>query len=225
MKSKKLRERIGKILAMIILIFGMLVILTPIVLMVSDSLKSKDAVTKMPPSLIPQETYKFNYQGKDLFVYDIPVDGQMRQLALLSKSGKTGVFIDPQNPDLRYDLEVSTGTRAKHTVIHWDNFLQVLKVVPFGTYFKNTLFIMILATIGTVISCTLVAYAFSRFRAPGLNILFLVLLSTMMLPPQVTLIPTFIIFKKIGWYDTFWPLICRLSLPTPTTCSCCASFS
>jgi multiple sugar transport system permease protein len=66
---------------------------------------------------------------------------------------------------------------------------------------------VVFGTIGTVISCTLVAYGFARFKAKGLGILFIILLSTMMLPTQVTLIPAFIIFQKIGWYDTLLPLI------------------
>jgi ABC-type glycerol-3-phosphate transport system permease component len=60
---------------------------------------------------------------------------------------------------------------------------------------------------GVLISCSLVAYGFSRFRAPWLNILFLVLLSTIMLPRQVTLIPVYILFQKIGWIDSLLPLI------------------
>jgi ABC-type glycerol-3-phosphate transport system permease component len=56
-------------------------------------------------------------------------------------------------------------------------------------------------------SCSLVAYGFARFRAPALDILFLLLLSTLMLPPQVTLIPMYVLFQKIGWVNTFLPLI------------------
>jgi multiple sugar transport system permease protein len=79
--------------------------------------------------------------------------------------------------------------------------------VPFGQYLLNTLIVVVFGTIGTVVSCTLVAYGFARFRNKAFPILFLILLSTIMLPPQVTLIPTFIVFKVIGWYDTLLPLI------------------
>jgi multiple sugar transport system permease protein len=60
---------------------------------------------------------------------------------------------------------------------------------------------------GMLFSCSLVAYGFARFRARWLNILFLLLLSTIMLPRQVTLIPIYVLFQKIGWVDTLWPLI------------------
>ena len=60
---------------------------------------------------------------------------------------------------------------------------------------------------GTLLSSSIVAYGFARFRAPGLNVLFLLLLSTMMLPRQVTLIPVYLLFSRLGWVDTLKPLI------------------
>jgi ABC-type glycerol-3-phosphate transport system permease component len=78
---------------------------------------------------------------------------------------------------------------------------------PFDRYAINSLMFVGFSTIGTVVSCTLVAYGFARFRAKGLGVLFLLLLSTIMLPGQVTLIPQFVLFSKIGWYDTLYPLI------------------
>jgi multiple sugar transport system permease protein len=82
-----------------------------------------------------------------------------------------------------------------------------MTTVPFGKYLQNTMLIVVTTTIGVLISSVLVAYGFSRFRAPGLNLFFLILLSTIMLPSQVTLIPTFVLFQRMGWYDTFLPLI------------------
>lgn len=73
-------------------------------------------------------------------------------------------------------------------------------------FLKNTLIIVILNVIGTLISSSIVAYAFARLRFPGKGALFLVLLSTMMLPAAVTLIPTFLIFRWLGWIDTLKPL-------------------
>jgi multiple sugar transport system permease protein len=205
--GKKAQSRFALIVSMILLSFGLLIVLTPLVWMLISALKSKDAVNTFPPQWIPTEQEKVNIDGKNVFVYDIPVNGVMRQLALLDKQGPVGIFVNPNNPQEQYQLEMATGTRATRINLHWDNFVEAMTKVPFGRYLINTLFIVIFATLGTIVSCTLVAYGFSRFRAPGLNILFLILLSTVMLPPQVTLIPQFILFKKIGWYDTLWPLI------------------
>ena len=91
--------------------------------------------------------------------------------------------------------------------VQWSNYPEALTYVPFGRYALNTLFIAVMVIIGHVLSCTVVAYAFARLRAPGKNILFLVLLATMMLPYPVTMIPVYIGFNTLGWINTFLPLI------------------
>lgn len=79
--------------------------------------------------------------------------------------------------------------------------------MPFGAYAVNTAKVVFGSMAGMLISTSLVAYGFSRFRAPGLGFLFLLLLSTTMLSSQVTLIPTYILFSKLGWVDTLKALI------------------
>jgi len=91
--------------------------------------------------------------------------------------------------------------------IKWSNYPEALTYVPFGRYSLNTLFIAGMTIVGHVLSCTLVAYAFARLRAPGKDLLFVVLLATMMLPYPVTMIPIYIAFKTVGWVNTFLPLI------------------
>jgi len=91
--------------------------------------------------------------------------------------------------------------------IMWENYVTTFSKLPFGTWTLNTLKITVFGIIGTLISCTLVAYGFARYRAPGRNVLFVVMLSTMMLPGTVTMIPTFYLFKLFGWMNTYYPLI------------------
>ncbi len=91
--------------------------------------------------------------------------------------------------------------------IIWDNFYQALTFLPFDVYFRNTIEITLLSIIGQVISCSLVAYGFARLRARGREVLFLLVLATMMLPTQVTMIPQYVLFAKLHWIDTFLPLI------------------
>ncbi len=88
----------------------------------------------------------------------------------------------------------------------WDNYSKALTVMPFGLYTWNTIKITATCMIGQILSCSLVAFGFARMRFPGRNPLFFVLLATMMLPAQVTMIPVFKIFASLGWYDTFLPL-------------------
>jgi multiple sugar transport system permease protein len=90
----------------------------------------------------------------------------------------------------------------------WDNFRQALTGNnPFGRYFMNTMFYAISVMVAEAVSCSFIAYGFARLRAPGKNALFVLVLSTMMLPTWVTLIPQYIMFSKIGWLDSYKPLI------------------
>lgn len=91
--------------------------------------------------------------------------------------------------------------------IQWGNYQEAITTIPFFRYTWNTSVITGFAIVGKVISITLVAFAFARLQWWGRDFLFLVMLSTLMLPPHITLIPQFVLFKNLGWIDTFLPLI------------------
>jgi multiple sugar transport system permease protein len=206
-QSKKVNEQFIQIISTILLSIGMIVILIPLVWMLVSALKPRDAVNTFPPQWIPTDQVQVTIDGQEYFLYDIPVNGEPRQLALVDKQGTIGIFVDPKNSSEKYELLVASGTRVTQIKLHWENFILAVTKVPFGHYLLNTLIVVFFGTIGTVVSCTLVGYGFARFRSKAMPVLFLLLLSTIMLPPQVSLIPTFIVFKKIGWYDTLLPLI------------------
>jgi multiple sugar transport system permease protein len=91
--------------------------------------------------------------------------------------------------------------------VQWRNYPEALTYVPFGRYALNTLFVTLITIAGHVLSCTVVAYGFARLRAPGKDVLFLLLLATMMLPYPVTMIPIYVGFNALGWVNSFRPLI------------------
>lgn len=91
--------------------------------------------------------------------------------------------------------------------IRWENYREAVTAVPFLTYLKNTVIITGLSIVGKVASVTLVGFAFARLQWWGREVFFVIMLATMMLPPHVTLIPQFVLFKQLGWIDTFYPLI------------------
>jgi ABC-type glycerol-3-phosphate transport system permease component len=92
-------------------------------------------------------------------------------------------------------------------VPQWDNYAEVWRRVPFGIFTLNSITITTLSLLGTMLTSSLVAYSFARFRYPGRDVFFMVTLSTMMLPYEVTLIPQYLLFNQLGWLDTFLPLI------------------
>ena len=89
----------------------------------------------------------------------------------------------------------------------WANYPEVFHYAPMHLYFVNTLFLVLPAIFGAVFTSSLAAYAFARLRAPGKNAIFIVLLSTMMVPAFVTMIPTYILFAKLRWVGGFKPLV------------------
>lgn len=88
----------------------------------------------------------------------------------------------------------------------WSNYLEVFQRLPFHLFIRNSFYVSIMGTIGMVLSSLTVAFGLSRLRWPGQDIVFAVLLATMMLPGVVTMIPVFIIFKEINWVGSFKPL-------------------
>ncbi|HHV93087.1 MAG TPA: carbohydrate ABC transporter permease [Firmicutes bacterium] len=89
----------------------------------------------------------------------------------------------------------------------WSNYVEALTILPFDLFFRNTLTITVNNVIGNLVSCSLVAFGFARLESRFSNVLFILLLSTMMVPYQVTIIPMFVLFHRLGWVDTFKPLM------------------
>ncbi len=147
---------------------------------------------------------------QDLILYKVAVDGETRELALLETGRRGARFIDPNNPDaepLELDVRVRGLDKVWELDPHPENFTDAMDAIDYFKLFGNTLFIALVSGLGAMISATLVAYGFTRFNIPYANILFIILLSTIVLPPQVTQIPTYIVYNKLGWIGTFFPLI------------------
>lgn len=89
----------------------------------------------------------------------------------------------------------------------WSNYPEALSTVPFFRYFINTMLILVPSVAGTVITGTMAAYAFARLSWPGRDTIFAILMTTLMLPYAVTLIPTFLVWAHLGLVDTYWPLV------------------
>jgi ABC-type glycerol-3-phosphate transport system permease component len=100
--------------------------------------------------------------------------------------------------------------------ITFENYPQALfKLLPFRLYVQNTVIVAALVIVGDLLSCSLVAYGFARFRFPGRDVLFTILLATLLMPFVVRLVPLFILFQKLGWINTFLPLIVPAYFGTP----------
>ncbi len=90
--------------------------------------------------------------------------------------------------------------------VAWRNYPEALTVLPFARFVSNTLLVTVITMVGTLLTSSLCAYGFARLRFPGRDLIFMVLLSTLMLPYAVLMIPQYVMFKYLGWIDTYLPL-------------------
>jgi len=161
--------------------------------------------------ILPLTTETFTYQEELYEIFTVPMpDGTIRELALVEKSRRINQFVDPANPGaglIEWEGNWRGLTPVTNIDLHFENFGIAWDLLDFPKLFRNTLVIAVVGMIGTLLSSICVAYAFARFPLPGKNWLFLILIGTIILPSQVTLIPTYAFFAAIGWTGTWLPLI------------------
>ena len=267
-QSKRRQDAVMSWVLYLVTWVGALIFVTPLVWMISTSLKAPDDIFKRPPKWFPQSNVVLSYDveikaqrdGKAVvvktaeggnrieiggWVHSVPSEASLKiaksdtikKGQLIASMPKSGVVqfgedgknrvikvIGPKGGSIReYQILPNTKVKVKEgqevkpntllAVINpqWQNYVKAWAPEAldetFNRYLMNTVIITVVAIIGVIFSSTLVAYGFARFRFPGRNVLFLVMISTMMIPVQVTMIPTFILFKYVGWIDTFLPLI------------------
>ena len=93
------------------------------------------------------------------------------------------------------------------SVVHFDNYKKVFEAAPFGRYYLNSILVAVLVTLGQLVTCSMAAYAFARLKFWGRNVLFFIFLGTMMIPYNVTMIPSFMVLYWLGWVDSYQALI------------------
>ncbi len=192
----------------LILASGSVLILIPFLYMISTSLKDPAQIRTDSASLIPRKPKTVEVNGTAEPLYQVIVDGETVEYALVKKiPNGMGQFVDPSRPAIIHELKINDQKQIYLWDVHWENYPEAINALPFWRYLGNTLIVTFVGMAGMLFSCSLVAYGFSRFRARWLDLLFLLLLSTIMLPTQVRLLPVYILFNKLGWVDTLWPLI------------------
>jgi multiple sugar transport system permease protein len=171
-----------------------LVFATPFIWMASTSLKVADKVQTAPTDVVPRATF-------------VTVNGKQERVSPgMRKGDKIEVQIMNGNNETDRMLLVDPKELHEQTYLDGANYTDALKSFPFVHYLQNTLVICVIAVVGTVLSCSLVAYGLACVKWKGREVLFWIMLSTMMLPGQVTMIPLFLTYKKLGWINTILPL-------------------
>jgi multiple sugar transport system permease protein len=169
--------------------------------MLSTSLKHESGIfpkTGQPPQWIPTTDMR-DEAGRRLVVYNgedgVELGKDEHGRHIIEVGGKF-LSLWPEDFEIRQQIG-----------LHWENYADAFRKMDFFLNLRNTMFICVSCVIGTVMSCSLVAYSFARIPWRGRNAVFVLVLATMMLPYQVTLIPLFAVYSKLGWGGTFKPLI------------------
>ncbi|MFZ4506092.1 MAG: carbohydrate ABC transporter permease [Fimbriimonas sp.] len=166
----------------------------PLVWQISTSLKTPDRVQSAGSEVLPQASF-VNLDGESVRVRPLKRQGDLQEV-MIEEGARKG-----ETRRVRPD-EISL-----KPFLRWDNYREGFAAFPFLLMLRNTLVICFLAVLGTVLSSSLVAYGLACIEWRGREVLFWVMLSTMMLPGQVTMIPLFLTFKSLGWINTILPLV------------------
>jgi multiple sugar transport system permease protein len=182
----------------------------PFAWQLSTSLKHETSIfpeVGKPPEWIPRLIER-DAEGRRLVDYE----GTPAAFLGLGEDGRPRVLLDGQEIVVSSEDELST---RKTIGFHWQNYVDAFHTINFPRALKNTLFVCFMCVIGVVIASSFVAYGFARIPWKGRDAVFVLVLCTMMIPYQVTLIPLFVVFKNIGWSGTFKPLIVPFFFGTP----------
>ena len=208
----KLWDFTGTALLNLFMLLFLAAYLSPLPFMIISSLTPRSQFLDANAPIMPSERRKFNYEGKDLIVYHVPTEDGEKELALYKPSRQSSEFVDPENPQAAPIVwEGSWRTLKavydfKPTLENYQGFLAVSKI---PLYFKNTLLVALISEIGVLASSIAVAYGFSRFRIPGVKYIFFLLIATIMIPSNITLVPTYYLYSGhvLNWIGTWLPLI------------------
>ncbi len=197
-----------------LLMFATIIIgayLLPLLYMVTTAFQQPLQSTTPGAPVWPAAPKTATYEGQEYPVYSVPMpDGSTRSLILIEPGRESSTFIDPTDPaatPIEWQGRWRTLEQAWTFSPMTENFSVAWNQLNFPRLLRNTGAIAALSTLGAVLSSILVAYGFARFRFRGRNLLFFILIATIILPFQVTLLPTYVMFTWLGWNGTWLPLI------------------
>ena len=202
-------EPLWRLAGSVSLIVLSVLFLLPFLWMLSTSLKHESRIFPppgKPPQWIPTTEVR-DGQGRLVVLHE----GKPAAEISVDETGKAVLERDGK----QFTVWAEELTPAQQIGLHWANYQEAFQMMDFWENLRNTLFICFTTVIGTVISCSLVAYSFARIPWRGREVVFILVLATMMIPYQVVLIPLFTLFSKLGWVGSFKPLIIPYFFATP----------
>jgi len=207
------QETITALLLTSVAVLILLVYLMPMGYAIVTSLKTKAQTSEVNSPILPSTPRQFVYEGESYDVLLVPQeDGSIEEWAIVQPRRRgASDFVDPDNPEagiIEWEGNWRSLEKAWEPNVQWDNYPDAWNFIRFGILLRNTLMYAFVTMIGMVSASALTAYGFARFRFPGRNLLFILVISTLILPAQVTDLPRYAFFvSALDWGGTWWPLI------------------
>lgn len=205
-------ELLGTMLLNLLVFTLLIAYLFPLLYIVATAFMESAQLRDRNAPPYPARQLRFEYDGRERLIYSVPMpDGEVRPLALVAPGRTSSEFIDPQNPEAGL-IQWQGNWRALIGVYeaHWtlQNFTLLFESLRLSQMLRNTLLLAFITEIGVMFSSIIVAYGFARFPLPGGNFLFYLMIATILIPENITLIPTYYIFVRVLEWDGSWlPLI------------------
>jgi alpha-1,4-digalacturonate transport system permease protein len=201
------------------LVLGTALMFGPVLWLVGSSFKTQAALQEFPPSLLPygQKSAKVEGQERELplFLVRLP-DGTERELAMLRRVGLEGQFLDPAAPGagLRR-VRMENATPSREIRLAGENYRDPLQRFNFLRFLWNSVFVTVVATAITLLINSMCAFALSKYRFKGREAIFLLILSTLMIPITVVMVPAYVVVASLGLTNSLWGVILP-AVATPT---------
>ncbi|MFO1317467.1 MAG: carbohydrate ABC transporter permease [Burkholderiales bacterium] len=197
---------------------GLFLMFGPVAWLVLSSFKTESAIAEFPPSLLPMGQKQVMVKGEDKPkpVYRVTLDdGTTRALAELRRIGLTSTLVDPARPDELVRVPIDRRTPVREFALATGNYTELAGKFDFARYLWNSVFITIVATIVTLLFNSMAAFALAKYRFSGRKAVFLLILSTLMVPPTIVLVPNFLVVSELGLLNSLWGVIWP-AVATPT---------
>ncbi|MCJ7434328.1 MAG: carbohydrate ABC transporter permease [Anaerolineales bacterium] len=205
-------------LAYMYLAIGVVIMFGPVLWLVLSSFKSSGEIVKFPPRLLPyrQETVKVEGYEDPLPLYVVTFDdGTTQTLAQVRRVGIEAQLINLENPGELIKVNINQRQPVEEVYFGLDNYKEGIESFNFGRYLWNSVIVTVLATLLTLLVNSMAAFALSKYRFRGRQAIFMIMISTLMVPLSVVLVPVFLVITNVGWNNNLLGIIVPAAA-TPT---------
>lgn len=206
----KNRLDISDMLTYLYLVLGTFLMFGPVLWIVFSSFKTESEIYKFPPRFLPyqQETVEVPGYDDPLPLFEVQLeDGSIETLARVRRVGLEAQMIDPANPDEIIRTDNTSIVPIEHVVFSLENYEEGIQSFNFARYFLNSVIVTTVATILTLVVNSMAAFSLSKYQYRGRNAIFLLIISTLMVPISVILVPAFLLITQIGWNNNLLGVI------------------